>query len=128
MSESQYRNLIAWQRAMDFAVDVYETSRTFPADERFSLTDQLHRAVVSVPSNIAEGRGRGTRRDYRNFLCQARGSLYEVETLVILANRLGYITDGRSTELLSGSTSVARPLNGLIAVLAPATRDPRPAS
>lgn len=126
MRESQYRDLIAWQRAIDFVVDVYNTAEHFPNHERFGLTDQIHRAAVSVPSNIAEGRGRGTRRDYRNFLCQARGSLYEVETLVTLAQRLGYVTSETSARLLEKSASVARPLNGLIAALAPATRDPRP--
>ena len=80
MQESTYRQLIAWQKAVDLCVSLYEFADSFPRAERFALTSQLRRAGVSVPSNIAEGRGRGTPREYRRFLLQARGSLYEIET------------------------------------------------
>src|SRR5437899_5417247 len=75
MIESTYRTLVAWQRSVELAIYVYEVTKRFPAYERFCLTQQLRRAAVSVPSNIAEGRARGSRRDYRRFLLQARGSL-----------------------------------------------------
>jgi four helix bundle protein len=113
---STYRTLAAWQRAVELAVSIYAVTKRFPADERFGLTQQLRRAAVSVPSNIAEGRGRGrgTRRDYRHFLLQARGSAYELETAVHIAERLGYLEDDDVGWLREATSGVIRPLNGLI--------------
>lgn len=88
-----YRELIVWQKAMDLVECVYQLVRGFPPDERFRLCDQLSRAVVSIPSNIAEGYGRGTAAEYAHFLSIARGSLYEVETQLEIASRLGYVTN-----------------------------------
>ena len=79
---------------MDLVDRVYELINRFPAEERFALCDQLRRAVVSVPSNIAEGFGRETHKDFAHFLVQARGSLYEVETQLEIAVRRGYVNDG----------------------------------
>ena len=79
---------------MDLVDRVYEIINRFPAEERFALCDQLRRAVVSVPSNIAEGFGRETHKDFAHFLVQARGSLYEVETQLEIAVRRGYVNDG----------------------------------
>ena len=79
---------------MDLVDRVYEIINRFPAEERFALCDQLRRAVVSVPSNIAEGFGRETHKDFAHFLVQARGSLYEVETQLEIAIRRGYVNDG----------------------------------
>jgi four helix bundle protein len=92
MSGGNYRNLIAWQRAMDVVVRTYEATEHFPECERFGLARQMCRAAVSAPSNIAEGRGRVTRRDFRHFLIQARGSLYELETQLEIACRLQFIS------------------------------------
>src|SRR5581483_9116173 len=117
MSESTYRTLVAWQRAIDLAVEVYTISKTFPKDERFSLTQQIRRCATSVPSNIAEGRGRGSPRDYRHFLHQARGSLYEIDTQITLAERLGYCTAGASARIQNAIVEAARPLQGLITSL-----------
>jgi four helix bundle protein len=116
MIDSTYRTLAAWQRAVELAVSIYAVTKRFPADERFGLTQQLRRAAVSVPSNIAEGRGRGrgTRRDYRHFLLQARGSAYELETAVHIAERLGYLEDDDVGLLREATSGVIRPLNGLI--------------
>jgi four helix bundle protein len=83
-----FRDLIAWQKAMELCEQVYTLSQAFPAEERFGLTAQLRRAAVSVPSNIAEGYGRGQTRDYLRFLKVARGSLFEVQTQLLLAVRL----------------------------------------
>ncbi len=99
-----YKDLIVWQKAMDFAEHVYAVQRTFPAEERFGLCDQLRRAVVSIPSNIAEGRGRDTAKDFSHFLTLARGSLNEVTTQLELAARLGYLPsavglDGEAQEI-----------------------------
>jgi four helix bundle protein len=117
MSESTYRTLVAWQRAMTLAVEVYTFSKTFPADERFSLTQQIRRCAVSIPSNIAEGRGRGSARDYRRFLHQARGSFYEMEKHVELSERLGYGRPEAAELIMTRISEAARPLNGLIANL-----------
>jgi four helix bundle protein len=114
MIKSTYRTLVAWQRGIELATDLYEVSRRFPEDDRFAITQQLRRAALSVPSNIAEGRGRGTSRDYRRFLLQARGSLYEIETICELATRIGYLSVVDASQLQRKIQDVVRPLNGLI--------------
>ncbi len=86
-----FRKLIAWQKADDLAVKIYEVTGRFPADERFGIISQVRRAGVSVAANIAEGCGRETVVDFRRFLHQARGSLYEVEYYIHLSGRLGYV-------------------------------------
>lgn len=80
---------------------VYRVSKTFPIDERYCLTDQLRRAVVSVPSNIAEGNGRCGNKDYAHFLAIARGSLYETMTQFQIAQDLGYVEENKEIELLA---------------------------
>ncbi|HEX4148238.1 MAG TPA: four helix bundle protein, partial [Pirellulales bacterium] len=80
MSGRNYRDLIAWQKAMDLVVMVYQLTREFPTEERYGLSQQLQRAAVSVASNIAEGQGRESIREFANFLSIAHGSLREVET------------------------------------------------
>ena len=86
-----FKNLIVWQKAMELVRAVYALSKAFPADERYALTDQLRRAVVSIPSNIAEGNGRASNAEYGHFLSIARGSLYETMTQLQIAVDLGYI-------------------------------------
>ena len=88
-----YEELVVWQKAMELVRLVYQETRRFPLDERFALTDQLRRAVVSIPSNIAEGNGRGSNKDYAHFLSIARGSLYETMTQLRIAKDLGYLDD-----------------------------------
>ena len=107
-----YRDLIVWQKAMDFAEHVYAVQKTFPPEERFGLCDQLRRAVVSVPSNIAEGRGRDTGRDFSHFLTLARGSLNEVTTQLELAVRLGYMSPGSG--LYGEAQEIRKMLNAMI--------------
>ena len=92
-----YKELIVWQKAMMLVEAIYRHMRSFPADERFRLCDQLSRAVVSVPSNIAEGYGRGASLEYARFLGIARGSLYEVETQLEIAVRLGFVKQSPET-------------------------------
>ena len=113
--QGRFRDLIAWQKAYRLSRTVYELSGTFPADQRFSLVQQIQRAAISVPSNIAEGWGRGSRRDYVRFLGTARGSLYELQTQLWLAADLGYVDEANEVfELLE---EVERILNGLIRTL-----------
>jgi four helix bundle protein len=102
---------------MDLVVTVYRTTAKFPKEERYALVDQLRRAAVSVPSNIAEGHGRSRTGDYLRFLSVAVGSLMEVETQVQIATRLGYISEEQQTGLLESSAVLARMLAGLIRAL-----------
>ena len=87
----QYRKLIVWQKAMQFTKVVYSLVKQIPEIEKYGLSDQIRRAVASIPSNIAEGCGRATNRDYAHFLSIARGSLYETMTQLELAQSLGYV-------------------------------------
>ena len=84
---------MAWQKAMDFAVNVYELTRNFPQEELYALTSQLRRAAVSAPSNIAEGAAGRTKQQFSNYLSNAIGSLNEIDTQLELALRLGYLTE-----------------------------------
>ena len=84
-------DLVAFQRALDLAVDVYHVTATFPRDERFGLISQLRRAVVGVVAQIAEGHGRVSYGEWRQFLSQARGSLFEVEAEIVVSRRLGFV-------------------------------------
>lgn len=88
---TSYRDLDVWQAAMDLVEEVYRLSKRFPDDERFGLVSQIRRAVVSIPSNIAEGYGRKDRGDYRRHLSTSNGSLKEIETQPLIAGRLEYI-------------------------------------
>jgi len=88
-----FKNLLVWQKAVELTKLVYELVRQFPVEERYALADQLRRAVVSIPSNIAEGNGRASNKDYAHFLTIARGSLFETITQLELAKQLGYIKD-----------------------------------
>jgi len=104
----------AWQKADDLAVEVYDKTRLFPRHQRYSLTNQMQRAAVSVAANIAEGSGRGTIADFIRFLYIAKGSLTELEYYIHLAKRLGYLSeeDHRKLEALQDET--ARILWGFI--------------
>lgn len=116
MSEqiASYHDLSAWQRARELVSVIYEQTQDFPQDERFGLTSQIRRSAVSVPSNIAEGYGRGSAPDYLRFLRIARGSLFEVETQIILAFDLGYVSLDESERIRQKVDEVARPLSGLV--------------
>jgi four helix bundle protein len=109
-----YRDLKAWQKGIELVVEIYASTRTFPKDEVYGLAGQLRRAAVSVPSNIAEGKGRSTDKELVLFLHHARGSIFEVETQVTVAGRLGYITQARMDRLEDLSGEIAKMLNGLI--------------
>ena len=110
-----FRELEVWQYSMDLVEMIYRKVRTFPQDERFALCDQLRRAVVSIPSNIAEGFGRDTHKDFAHFLSQARGSLHEVDTQLEVAVRLGYMTP--DSEIASNISSISKMLRALHAHL-----------
>ena len=109
-----YRDLIVWQRAMDLVELVYRTTGAFPKEKVYGLTSQIRRAAVSIPSNIAEGNGRNTTRDYLHFLSMAYGSTKEVETQTLIAERLCYIDSDHSTELVRLTAEIARLISGLV--------------
>ncbi len=115
-----YRELFVWQKAMALARSAYQISEQLPQKEAFGLLSQIRRAAVSVPSNIAEGHGRLTDSQFRHFLGNARGSLYELHTQLELAADLGFI-DGRTVhDFMEQGAEVARLLNGLISSLSEA--------
>jgi four helix bundle protein len=107
-----YKDLVAWQKSMDLVTATYRTTASFPRDELFGLTSQLRRAAVSIPSNIAEGQGRLSEKEFRHFLGQARGSLMEVETQIQIAGNLGYLKKEQTAPLLQSCAEVGRILNG----------------
>jgi four helix bundle protein len=117
MTVASYQQLEVWQKAMDLVVLLYEYSKLFPKEELYGLTSQLRRAAVSIPSNIAEGQGRRSTKDFLNFLSISKGSLFELETQVEIARRLGYLPAIRHEELKELGQTVGRLLSGLIRAL-----------
>ncbi len=109
-----YRDLVAWQKAIVLCKQVYAISATFPRAERFGLISQIRRAAVSVPSNIAEGYGRRSTRDYLRFLNIARGSVAEVVTQLVLAEELGFVDKDRAQSCIASAEEVDRIIFGLI--------------
>jgi four helix bundle protein len=112
-----FRDLLVWQRAMQLVVQCYRVTDRFPAAEKYSLTQQLRRAVLSVPSNIAEGHGREHLGDYLRHLSIANGSLMEVETQLEAGLRLGYVTSEGLSESLGLVEEIRRMLAGLTRAL-----------
>ena len=110
--KQDFRNLVVWQKAIAFVTEVYRATQSFANEEKFGLTSPLRRASISIPSNIAEGQGRLTRGEFRQFLGNAKGSLREVEPQLIIAHNLGYLNDPQP--LQEKLHEVARGLNGLL--------------
>jgi four helix bundle protein len=117
-----YRELVVWQKAIALVIDVYSITDGFPHNEIYGLTSQLRRSAVSVPSNIAEGQGRATKGEFVQFLCHARGSLFELETQIVIAKELGYLAPESEERVTAKVTEVARILNGLLTSLGIAGR------
>ena len=113
-SSSSFKDLRVWQEGMRFAVAIYRVTNNFPKHELYGLSQQLRRAAVSIPSNIAEGKGHRSDREFRNFLLHARGSLLEVQTQLMIAEELQYISLEEGEQLLASSDAIGRCLNGLI--------------
>ena len=117
MTSQHFRDLAVWQRSMALARGVYALTERFPTGERYGLTSQIRRAAVSVPSNIAEGRGRMTDRAFALFLSQARGSLYELQTQIELASDLGFAPKDSANPLLAEASEIAAMIHGLLSAL-----------
>lgn len=113
-NNDEYQNLIVWQKAMDLCEVVYESLNNLPQIEQFALADQMRRAVISIPSNIAEGMGRGTNKETLHFLYISKGSLYELETQIQLCYRLKYIDEDQSSKQLLLAIEIKKMLNKLI--------------
>jgi four helix bundle protein len=117
MSRLSHKDLILWRKAMDLAVLVYRTCTTLPRHEVFGLIAQLRRAATSVPSNIAEGYARSSRNEYLYFLSVTRGSLAELDTQLVLAQRIGYLAENEASELQMRIDEVGRILHAVVAGL-----------
>jgi four helix bundle protein len=114
---STFRDLRVWQEAMELTVQVYKSTAVFPKVETYGLAQQMQRAAVSVPSNIAEGKGHHSNKEFVHFLLHARGSLWELQTQILLSEQLTYISKEQGTRLLATAENVSRALNGLITSL-----------
>ena len=119
MAVQTYRDLLVWQKAMDLVVALYEVTRKFPKEELYGLTNQLRRAVVSVPSNVAEGQGRGNGDGFAYFLRIAMGSLQETQTQLILSHRLAYLRPDELDVLDERIEELGRLIRGLQKSLSP---------
>ena len=108
-----FRKLKVWQRGMDFVTEVYKVCGNFPRSEQFGLTDQIRRAAISIPLNIAEGSGAGSSNEFQRFLSYARRSTYEVMSALEIAKRLGYCRDEELKHLLEESDEIAAMIVGL---------------
>ena len=114
---SSFRDLRVWQEAMALTAQVYKSTAEFPKSETYGLAQQMRRAAVSVPSNIAEGKGHRSNKEFVHFLFHARGSLWELQTQVILAEQLRLVSKQDGSTLLATAEDVSRALNGLISSL-----------
>lgn len=108
-----FRELIVWQKSMDFVTDAYNATSGFPDEEKFGLTNQLRRASVSIPSNIAEGFGRKSDGDFARFLSIALGSNYEVQTQLEIAKNVGFLSPDKLNKLIAQLEEIERMINGL---------------
>ena len=113
MRHSEFRDLKVWQKAMDLAVEVYTLVKCLPKEETFALSDQIRRAAVSIPSNISEGQGRSTAKDFIRFLSLARGSLCELSTQIELCERIGYVDTSQTSHIHELITEIAKMINAL---------------
>ena len=118
MAASSYRDLTVWQKAIHLVVLIYSITQRFPKEETYGLISQMRRCAVSIPSNIAEGKGRSTRKDMKVFFCHARGSVHELETQLLISQKLGYLEPEEQKHVMVMVSEVARMLNGLISFAA----------
>lgn len=112
-----YKELIVWQRGIDLVTLIYQETLKFPKEELYVLVSQMRRSVISIPSNISEGYARRTTKEYINFIQIAFGSAAELETQLIIANRLGYLSDKKHLEIDSKLGEILKMLNGLLVKL-----------
>ena len=114
MEKTSYQNLLVWQKAMDLTADIYKLVKKLPKEEIYALSSQMRRAVVSIPSNIAEGRDRNTNKEFVHFLTIARGSKAELETQLLVCVRVGYLSENEIAETMNLLIEVGKMLTSLI--------------
>lgn len=114
---TSYQDLVAWKKAVELVTEIYRMTQRFPQEEIYGLTSQLRRAAISIPSNIAEGQGRLSKGEFKQFLGNARGSLFELVTQLTIAENLSYMDKNDINGLLNLSDEVGRLLNGLLSSL-----------
>ena len=109
-----HQKLEAWSKAIELVTDVYKSSERFPKEERYGLTSQIRRAAVSIPANLAEGAGRRSQKEFAYFLSNSQGSASELETELIIANRLGYLDEATFAKLIAQLERIGRLITGLV--------------
>jgi four helix bundle protein len=110
---NNFRELVVWQKAVDLAVNIYEVTNHFPESERFNLTSQMQRSAVSIASNIAEGAGRNSGALFKQFLSIGLGSCYELETQLVISNKLNYLNEEKCRVLVSSAMEIQKMIAGL---------------
>ena len=108
-----HQKLEAWSRSIDLVIDVYRSTDHFPKEERYGLTGQIRRAAVSIPANLAEGAGRHSQKEFAHFLSNSQGSASELETELIIANRLGFLDEASFAKLIGQLERIGRLITGL---------------
>ncbi|MEF9479691.1 four helix bundle protein [Chryseobacterium sp. RRHN12] len=111
---ANFKELLVWQRSIDFVTEIYRNTEAFPKDEIYGLTSQIRKAAVSIPSNIAEGNSRRSKPDYLQFLKISRGSCAEVETQLIISKNLKFLKENEHLKLNEKIIEISKMLNGLI--------------
>ena len=109
-----YQNLIVWQKSMELTAEVYRLVKLLPKEETFSISDQMRRAAVSIPSNIAEGKNRNSSKEFKQFLSIARGSTAELETQLLICNRINYFSVKETESAINMCKEIGRMLYGLM--------------
>ena len=110
---NKFKELKVWQEAIELAAEIYKITEQFPSKETYGLVSQINRSAVSIASNIAEGAGRNSNKEFNQFLGIALGSLYELETQLIIGNRIGYLTSETNEQLLIRITTISKMLTRL---------------
>ena len=113
MKSSDFTQLIVWQKSMDLTIIIYSLVKFLPREENYALSDQMRRAVVSIPSNIAEGQGRASDKEYVHFLAMARGSLWELLTQLEICERLYYLKPAQTMEARNLVNEISKMINAL---------------
>ncbi len=108
-----FKDLEVWKLSMELIIDIYKTTDTFPAKEQFGLTSQINRSTVSIAANIAEGCGRNTTNDFNRFLDMSLGSSFELETLIIASQNIGYLSEEKSPSIINKIHSIQKMLYAL---------------
>ena len=113
VKSSDYQELKVWQKAVDLTTEIYELVKLLLAEEQYALSDQMRRAVVSVPSNIAEGRGRGTNKEFVRYLLMSRGSLWELSTQLVICEKLQYLKQDQMHDARQLIVEISKMINAL---------------